>query len=231
MKNINEISLLVLLASFVVPNGTIAGKSDDEKKSPTISTKLGKEAARVVGQVEEAGKDIGKGWKSQRNKDKEVLYTFRTTGVNKEAAHHHSAINIQLTNAELQGAAHELIVNHRTVGKGSAVKGYAPNHEYIELGTLPSSVNFRDTIFDISSWMQSIRHASSDKSVVATYLSFAGEPNDIHSFLIRSGGRVLKEVILGNDASESQPGIHVYGPETDQNANEWSIMQKERIPQ
>ncbi len=230
MKNINEISLLVLLASFVVPNGTIAGKSDDEKKSPTITTKFGKEAARVVGQVEKAGEEIEKGWKSQRNKDKEVLYTFRTTGV-KGAVNHHSAISIQFPNAELQGAAHELIVNHRTVGKGSVIKGYLPSQEYIELGTLPSSVNFRDTIFDISSWAQAIRHASSDTSVVATYLSFAGDPNDIHSCSIRSGKRILKEVILGNDASENQPGIHVYGPETDQNTNEWSIMQKERIPQ
>ena len=59
--------------------------------------------------------------------------------------------------------------------------------------------------------------------MISTYLSFVGGISDIHSFTIQSHkGIPLKEVIFGNKDSELQPGIHVYGPETDGDAHEWS---------
>ncbi len=163
--------------------------------------------------------------------DKALHLTFRTTGTNKNAKSKHSAISIKLPNQQMQDAAYELIVNHRTAGKGSVVRIHDPIQGYTSLGTLPSSMGFRDTIFNISSWAQAIRHAPSDTSVVATYLSFVGDPSDIHSFTIKSGERTLKEVIFGNDASEKQSGIHVYAPETDQDANDWSEVKEDEVQQ
>ena len=137
-----------------------------------------------------------------------------------------SAISIKLSNQALQDAAYELIVNHRTTGKGPVVRVHDPIQGYIPLGTLPSSPSgFCDTSFDLS-WVQAIRNDSPLDSVISTYLSFVGGTSDIHSFTIRSsGGKTLKEVIFGDSTSELQPGIHVYGPETDENANEWSKAQ------
>lgn len=161
----------------------------------------------------------------------EAPRTFRTTGTNKNAKSKHSAISIKLPNQQMQDKAYVLIVNHRTTGKGPVVRIHDPIQGYIGLGTLPSCVDFCDTIFDISPWAQAIRHAPSDTSVVATYLSFMGDPSDIHSVTIQSGGRTLKEVILGDSISEKQAGIHVYGPENNEDANEWSKAKKDDVQQ
>ena len=164
--------------------------------------------------------------KAPNNKKENSPITFRTTGENKNAKNKHSAISIKLSNQELQSDAYQLIVNHRTTGKGPVVRVHDPIQGYIPLGTLPSSPSgFCDTSFDLS-WVQAIRNDSPLDSVISTYLSFVGGTSDIHSFTIRSsGGKTLKEVIFGDSTSELQPGIHVYGPETDENANEWSKAQ------
>ena len=71
MKNIKQLSLLALLVGLVVPNGTFAsGNEEKDKDKKTVSQKVIREAARVVGQVEEAGKNAEIGWKEQRKKDK-----------------------------------------------------------------------------------------------------------------------------------------------------------------
>ncbi len=71
MKNIKQLSLLALLVGLVVPNGTFASGNEDEKNQPTVPQKVGREAARVLGQTEDAGKKVAKGWDAQRKKDKE----------------------------------------------------------------------------------------------------------------------------------------------------------------
>ncbi len=151
-------------------------------------------------------------------------HTFRTTGVNPKAKIKHSAIAIQLHNREMQSSAYQLIINHRTTKKGPMVRFYNPNTKtYIELGTLPaSSSGFCNTIFDFFPLAEALRKNSPLESVISTYLSFMGGISDVHSFTIQSGGKTLKEVIFGDKDSELQPGIHVYAPETDGDAHEWS---------
>lgn len=151
-------------------------------------------------------------------------HPFRTTGVNPKAKMKHSAIAIQLPNKEMQGSAYRLIINHRTTEKGPMVRVYNPNTKtYIELGTLPaSSSGFCNTIFDFFPLAEALRKNSPLESVISTYLSFMGGISDVHSFTIQSGGKTLKEVIFGDKDSELQPGIHVYAPETDGDAHEWS---------
>ena len=70
MKNIKQLGLLALLVGLVVPNGAFASGNEDEKDQPTVPQKLGREAARVLGQTEDAGKKVAKGWDAQRKKDK-----------------------------------------------------------------------------------------------------------------------------------------------------------------
>lgn len=64
-----HLSLLALFAGFIFPHGLSASSNEDEKK--TIGQKLGKESARVVGQVEREASKVEKSWKEQRKKDKE----------------------------------------------------------------------------------------------------------------------------------------------------------------
>ena len=153
--------------------------------------------------------------------------TFRTTGANPKAKIKHSAIAIQLPNKEMPSTAYLLIINHRTTEKGPMVRVYNPNTKtYIELGTLPACPSgFCNTIFDFFPLAKALRENSPLESVISTYLSFMGGISDIHSFTIQSHeGIPLKEVIFGNKDSELQPGIHVYGPETDGDAHEWSAV-------
>ena len=162
-----------------------------------------------------------------------VPRTFRTTGANPAAKNKHSAILMLLQNQEMQDDAFQLIVNHRTIGKGPMVRVYDPKAKtYANLGSLTSSLGFNNEIFELSDWVKAIRDESSIASEIVSYLSFLGGTSDIHSFTIRSsGGKTLKEVIFGDSTSELQPGIHVYGPETDENANEWSKAQADDVKQ
>ena len=159
--------------------------------------------------------------------------TFRTTGANPSAKNKHSAISIQLSNQELRDAAYELIVNHRTIEKGPLVRVFNPKGgEYIGLGSLPLSLKFNDTVFNLSSWVGAVRDEPFAESVISTYLSFVGGQSDIHSFKIQSVGGILKEVVFGDHISESQAGIYVFAPEkADKNANEWSEAKVEDINQ
>lgn len=155
--------------------------------------------------------------------------TYRTTGENQRARTKHSAISLELPNKDLQGDAYELIVNHRTnPGKSTQVRVYDPKiNDYTVLGTLPISSGFRDTVFDLSSWANKVRDESLTESLIATFLSFQGGKSDLHSFTIQSsGGKTLKKVVFGDTNSESQSGVHVYAPETDQDANDWSTIRQ-----
>lgn len=64
-----HLTLLALFTGFIFPHGLSASSNEDEKK--TIGQKLGKESARVVGQVEREANKVEKSWKEQRKKDKE----------------------------------------------------------------------------------------------------------------------------------------------------------------
>ncbi|MBL8677085.1 MAG: hypothetical protein JNJ47_06680 [Alphaproteobacteria bacterium] len=66
---LKHLTLLALFAGFIFPHGLSASSNEDEKK--TIGQKLGKESARVVGQVEREANKVEKSWKEQRKKDKE----------------------------------------------------------------------------------------------------------------------------------------------------------------
>ena len=158
-------------------------------------------------------------------------FTFRTTGTNLSAKNKHSATSIQLSNQELPEAAYQLIVNHRTGENGSSVRIFIPGIGYFPLGSLPLSVSFEDKDFDLTPWVEAVRGDSSSPSAIKTFLSFVGGKSDVHSFKIQSGGGVLKEVIFGNVDSESQSGIHVYAPETDGEANEWSGVKSDDVQQ
>ena len=160
-----------------------------------------------------------------------VPRTFRTTGANPAAKNKQSAILMRLQNREMQDDAFQLIVNHRTARKGPMVRVYDPKAKtYTNLGSLPSSLDFNNEIFELSDWVKAVRDGSSIASEIVSYLSFVGGTSDIHSFTIRSGGgKTLKEVIFGDSTSEKQAGIHVYGPETDLNANEWSAAQTDDV--
>lgn len=154
--------------------------------------------------------------------------TFRTTGENLSARNKHSAVSIRLPNQELQDDAYGLVINQRTREKGSMVRIYDPKTQtYNELEALPVSPDFDDKFFDITFWAKAVRDDSSVKTDVATYLSFLNGKSDIHSFKIQSGGNTLKEIIFGDADSERQAGVHVYGPETDGNAHEWSKTQSD----
>jgi hypothetical protein len=158
--------------------------------------------------------------------------TFRTTGANLSASNKHSAIRIDLSNQELRDAAYQLIVNYRTSEKGPSVRIFNPKGgEYIGLGFLPVSLEFNDAVFDLSPWVEAVRDEPLAKSVISTYLSFVGGMSDIHYFKIQSVGGILKEVVFGDRSSESQLGIHVYAPETDGDANEWSEAKEDVGPQ
>ena len=163
----------------------------------------------------------------------ESRITFRITGENKDAKTKHSATQIQLSNKDLQAnSPYILVVNHRTTETGPVIKVRdLETQEYIELGTLPASSNFSDTTFDLSAWVKAARDGFPVDSVITTYLSFANGKSDIHSFTIQSGGEILKKVVFGDQASESQPGVHVYAPETDKNANEWSEAKHDDVKQ
>ncbi|MBP6950813.1 MAG: hypothetical protein KBC28_01160, partial [Alphaproteobacteria bacterium] len=158
-------------------------------------------------------------------------FTYRTTAATLSAKNKHSAVAIQLSDEDLKYPAYQLTVNHRTGENGSSVRIFIPGIDYSPLGGLPSSVGFEDKDFDLSPWVEAVRVDSSSPSAIKTFLSFVGGKSDIHSFKIRSVEGTLKEVIFGNVDSESQPGIHVYGPETDGNANEWSLMQSDDVQQ
>ncbi len=151
-------------------------------------------------------------------------HTFRTTGEYEDARNRHSAVSIELSYGDLQDAGYQLIVNHRTTKKGPEVRIFNPKIKgYTVLGTLLPSVDFRDTVFSLTAWSRLVRNELLPESVLLTYLSFVGGKSDIHSFTIRSNRKTVKEVIFGDKDSESQSGIHVYGRETDGNANEWSV--------
>ena len=156
--------------------------------------------------------------------------TFRTTGENILASNKHSAIRIELSNQELQSDAYQLIITYRTKAEGTLVR-ISANQSYIPLGPLPVSVEFSDISFDLSGWAKTVRHDSPLDSGLSTYLSFTNGKSDIHSFKIHSGKEILKKVVLGDQASESQPGVHVYAPETDKNANEWSEAKHDDVKQ
>jgi hypothetical protein len=158
-------------------------------------------------------------------------FTYRTTGATLGAKNKHSAVAIQLSGEELQYPAYQLTVHHRTGENGSSVRIFIPGIDYSPLGGLPSSVGFEDKDFDLSPWVEAVRGDSSSPSAIKTFLSFVGGQSDVHSFKIRSGERTLKEVIFGNVDSESQPGIHVYAPETDGDANEWSGVKSDDVQQ
>ncbi len=158
--------------------------------------------------------------------------TFRTTGDNISASNKHSAIRIELSNQELMNDAYQLIITHRTREEGTSVRIHNPKaQDYTPLGLLPVSVEFSDISFDLSDWAKTVRHDSPLDSVLTTYLSFTNGKSDIYSFKIHSGDKTLKEVILGNEASETQPGIQVYGPESHGNVNEWSAAKQDDASQ
>ena len=156
-------------------------------------------------------------------------FTYRTTAATLSAKNKHSAVAIQLSDEDLKYPAYQLTVNHRTGENGSSVRIFIPGIDYSPLGGLPSSVGFEDKDFDLSPWVEAVRGDSSSPSAIKTFLSFVGGQSDVHSFKIRSGERTLKEVIFGNVDSESQPGIHVYAPETDGDANEWSGVKSDDV--
>jgi hypothetical protein len=146
--------------------------------------------------------------------------TFRTAGANKDAEIKHSAIYVSFLYQETPDTA-ELIINHRTTGKGPKVRVYNPKAKaYINLGTLPPSMDFREEVFNLSPLIEAVREGS--VSTIKTELNFTNGTGDIHSFKIRSGGKTLKEVILGNQDSEGQPGVHVYAG----NLQEWSEVKE-----
>ena len=158
-------------------------------------------------------------------------FTYRTTAATLSAKNKHSAVAIQLSDEDLKYPAYQLTVNHRTGENGSSVRIFIPGIDYSPLGGLPSSVGFEDKDFDLSPWVEAVRGDSSSPSAIKTFLSFVGGKSDIHSFKIRSVEGTLKEVIFGNVDSESQPGIHVYAPETDGDANEWSGVKYDDVQQ
>lgn len=74
MKNLKAIGLLATLTSTFLPSQLFASKSPpvndkDQKENPTVPQKAGRETARVIGQVEDAGRSVAKGFKKQRHKD------------------------------------------------------------------------------------------------------------------------------------------------------------------
>lgn len=77
MKNLKQLGLLVGLTSLILSSDAFASKKppttndQEEKKSPTVAQKIGKETARVIGQGEEAIENIKGGFNVQRKKDKE----------------------------------------------------------------------------------------------------------------------------------------------------------------
>ena len=77
MKNKKAINAFVMGAAIIFPTMLIAstkGKTpstEEEPKKLTVPQKVGKESARVVNQVEEAGHDITSAFKKKHHKDKE----------------------------------------------------------------------------------------------------------------------------------------------------------------
>ncbi len=157
---------------------------------------------------------------------------YRVAGDNPDARIKHSAVAFQLLNKDIQpDAAYELIVNHRTQGVGPLVRLYDPGaRDYINLQNLPQSSEFIDTTFDLKDWrgenmLGGARGPEESLAKEPSYLSFINGKSDIHSFTLKSNGKTIKQVILGDVTSESQPGVTVYAPEKDRGdikTNQWS---------
>ena len=144
--------------------------------------------------------------------------TFRTTGVNPNAEAKYSAIYMSFLYHKTPDTT-ELIINHRTKENSPEVRVYNPKAKaYITLGNLPLSKDFTDAGFNLSPLIEAMCDDSSSVSTIKTELNFKNGSGDIHSFKIQSGGKTLKEVILGNQDSEIQSGVHVYAGDT----QEWS---------
>ena len=158
--------------------------------------------------------------------------TYRVAGDNPDARIPHSAVSFKLLNKDIQkDATYELIVSHRTKETGPLVRIYDPGTGgYINLQKLPQSSEFIDTSFDLKEWnVESMRGGARgpEESLAkeTSYLSFINGKSDIHSLTLKSNGKTIKQVILGDATSESQPGVHVYAPEKDPGdikTNQWS---------
>jgi hypothetical protein len=158
--------------------------------------------------------------------------TFRTTGANEMAEIKHSAIYASFPYQNTQDAAYWLIINHRTKDEGPEVRVFNPNaRAYINLGRLSPSMGFSDQVFNLSSLFEAADGGSSSTPTMRTELNFIGGVSDIHSFTIKSGEERLMEVILGDQNSEKQTGVHVYAPEVAEKLQEWSEVRSEGVQQ
>jgi hypothetical protein len=165
----------------------------------------------------------------------ERTMSYRTTGTQPQAKNKHSAIAFQLLNKEVNSStAYKLIVTHRTRGKAPCVRLYdLERKDYMTLGTLPQCSTFTTTAFDLLGWnarvMLDAKGSPTALTKARSFLSFINGKSDIHSVTLMANGSRLREVILGDLTSESQPGIHVYAPENDRGdvkLNEWSEAQR-----
>jgi hypothetical protein len=78
MNNLKIISLVSVITTLFFPDalmastkGTSSGPTEEnQNQKPTVPQKVGRETARIIGQGEDAGKEIAKSFKKQRHKDK-----------------------------------------------------------------------------------------------------------------------------------------------------------------
>jgi hypothetical protein len=140
--------------------------------------------------------------------------TYRVAGDNPDARIKHSAVAFQLLNKDIQpDAAYELIVNHRTQGVGPLVRLYDPGaRDYINLQNLPQSSEFIDTTFDLKDWrgenmLGGARGPEESLAKEPSYLSFINGKSDIHSFTLKSNGKTIKQVILGDAQVNLNQGL------------------------
>lgn len=77
INNLKTVSLSALALTFLLPTALIASSqgstpplTEEREKKPTVPQKVGKESAKIVGQVEGAAKDIASAFKKKRHQDK-----------------------------------------------------------------------------------------------------------------------------------------------------------------
>lgn len=76
MNVLKIVSLLTFLTALTLANEATASQQgskipplNEEDRDPSVPQKVGRETARIIGQVEDAGHSISHGFKKQRHKD------------------------------------------------------------------------------------------------------------------------------------------------------------------
>lgn len=157
------------------------------------------------------------------------VITYRTTGSNPDAKHHHSFIFFGLNKIVFDFKQPlEISINHRSPDEkmSSLVTLFDDrNNRYHPIGKLPESKDFTSTSYgvDISDWYNHLLTTGKPKML---QLSFQGGVSDIHSVTLQQGQtskNVLQSIVLGDHESEQRLEVCMRFPEA---PNEWSKARK-----